>query len=77
MESNAPVDQEIISKKRADIVEALKGAAPQDISIKCWECGERFIFTVGEQQFYKQKGFTHPKRCEECRDKDKFGDFYM
>ncbi|WP_309228320.1 zinc-ribbon domain containing protein [Virgibacillus saliphilus] len=27
----------------------------------------RFLFTVGEQQFYKQKGFVKPKRCPSCR----------
>ncbi|MFD2750672.1 zinc-ribbon domain containing protein [Virgibacillus siamensis] len=46
--------------------------------LKCWECGDRFTFSVGEQQFYKQKGFVHPKRCPECRNKrdmQKFGVF--
>ncbi|MFZ3580248.1 RQC-minor-1 family DNA-binding protein [Virgibacillus sp. DJP39] len=50
------------------INEALVGSAPQDLLLKCWVCGERFPFTTGEQQFYKQKGFVHPKRCKECRE---------
>ncbi len=39
-----------------------------DIVIKCKECGEDFIFTRREQEFYKSKGFNDaPKRCYECR----------
>ncbi|WP_096155641.1 zinc-ribbon domain containing protein [Bacillus sp. FJAT-45066] len=50
------------------IREALVGAAPQDIILKCWDCWDRYTFTIGEQEFYKQKGFVYPKRCKECRD---------
>ena len=31
-------------------------------------CGHReFVFTVGEQKFYAEKGFSKPKRCKGCR----------
>ena len=44
----------------------------QDKTIVCKDCGKEFIFTVGEQEFYKEKGFTNePVRCKECRDKRK------
>ncbi len=40
----------------------------EDIKIKCVDCGEEFIFTVGEQEFFDSKGFTNlPKRCAKCR----------
>ncbi|MBS1416514.1 MAG: cytochrome C551 [Clostridia bacterium] len=40
----------------------------QDIELKCRDCGEKFTFTAGEQEFYQQKGFTNqPTRCPECR----------
>ncbi len=40
----------------------------QDIEITCKECGEKFIFTAGEQEFYAQKGFSNqPVRCLACR----------
>lgn len=40
----------------------------EDKKIACRECGKEFIFTVGEQEFYKEKGLTNkPKRCLECR----------
>jgi CxxC-x17-CxxC domain-containing protein len=33
------------------------------------DCGEDFVFTVGEQDFYRQKGLTNaPTRCKRCRD---------
>ncbi len=44
----------------------------QDKKIICKDCGKEFIFTVGEQNFYEEKGFTNdPVRCKECRDKKK------
>lgn len=44
----------------------------EDKVLVCQDCGKEFIFTVGEQEFYKAKGFDNePKRCKECRDKRK------
>ena len=44
----------------------------QDKVIFCKDCGKEFTFTVGEQNFYEQQGFTNePVRCKECRDKKK------
>jgi len=43
-----------------------------DITIPCKDCGEDFVFTVGEQEFYEEKGFTNqPVRCKTCRDQKK------
>lgn len=40
----------------------------EDKKITCRDCGKEFIFTVGEQEFYKEKGFENePVRCPECR----------
>lgn len=44
----------------------------QDKTIKCVDCGAEFLFTVRDQEFYAEKGFTNePKRCKACRDKKK------
>lgn len=44
----------------------------QDKIIVCKDCGQEFTFTVGEQNFYEEKGFTNePVRCKACRDKKK------
>lgn len=40
----------------------------EDKIIKCQDCGREFTFTVNEQKFYEEKGFTPPKRCKACRD---------
>ena len=40
----------------------------EDKKITCKDCGKEFIFTVGEQEFYKEKGFENdPVRCPESR----------
>ena len=40
----------------------------QDKTLVCKDCGKEFVFTVGEQQFYAEKGFENePVRCKECR----------
>ncbi|MGL4109379.1 zinc-ribbon domain-containing protein [Clostridium sp. LP20] len=39
-----------------------------DKTIVCRDCGSEFIFSVGEQEFYKEKGFDNePTRCTSCR----------
>ena len=41
----------------------------EDKTLVCRDCGREFIFTVGEQEFYAQRGFQNePSRCRECRD---------
>lgn len=40
----------------------------EDQILECQDCGEMFPWTVGEQKFYKQKGFSQPKRCKSCRE---------
>lgn len=44
----------------------------QDKTIVCKECGKEFLFTAGEQKFYKEKNIQNePQRCKECREKRK------
>ena len=41
----------------------------EDRTLVCNECGQEFVFTAGEQEFYAEKGFTNdPKKCKACRD---------
>lgn len=42
-----------------------------DQTITCKDCRSQFMWTVGEQRFYKEKGFMPPARCKSCRDKRK------
>lgn len=40
----------------------------EDKTLVCKECGNEFIFTAGEQEFYAEKGFVNePQRCKDCR----------
>jgi CxxC-x17-CxxC domain-containing protein len=39
-----------------------------DKSLTCVECGQPFVFSVGEQIFFSEKQFQHePKRCKTCK----------
>ena len=41
----------------------------QDKTLVCKECGNEFVFTAGEQEFYAERGFQNePQRCKACRD---------
>ncbi len=50
---------------------------PQESHMKhrilvCEECGEEFVFTVGAQKYFEQRGFKQsPKRCKACHTKYK------
>jgi len=39
--------------------------------LACIECGQPFTFSAGEQQFFSDKNFNPPKRCQDCRAKRK------
>ena len=40
----------------------------EDKKLICKDCGEEFVFTAGEQEFYAEKGFQNePQRCKACR----------
>src|SRR6476661_7714307 len=38
-----------------------------DKNLTCADCGQEFVFTASEQDFYSQRGFTEPRRCPSCR----------
>ena len=39
----------------------------QDQQLTCADCGQTFVFSAEDQEFYAQRGFSTPKRCSECR----------
>lgn len=44
----------------------------EDKVLKCKDCGEEFVFTAGEQEFFAEKGLQNePQRCKACRDAKK------
>jgi CxxC-x17-CxxC domain-containing protein len=38
-----------------------------DKTLTCADCGQQFVFTESEQEFYAQRGFSEPRRCASCR----------
>lgn len=40
----------------------------QDKHLTCRDCGQEFVFSASEQDFYAEKGFENdPTRCPACR----------
>ncbi|MBM3258835.1 MAG: zinc-ribbon domain containing protein [Candidatus Sericytochromatia bacterium] len=40
----------------------------QDRVLNCRDCRQDFVFSIGEQEFHAQKGYTQaPVRCIACR----------
>ena len=43
-----------------------------DKVLVCKDCGNEFVFSASEQEFYAEKGFTNePGRCAPCRSAKK------
>jgi CxxC-x17-CxxC domain-containing protein len=38
-----------------------------DRTLTCSDCGQEFVFTASEQQFYADRQFSEPRRCASCR----------
>ncbi|MGE4483699.1 MAG: zinc-ribbon domain containing protein [Oscillospiraceae bacterium] len=46
----------------------------KDKTLVCKDCGNSFVFTASEQEFYEEKGLTsEPGRCKDCRAARKNG----
>ena len=41
----------------------------EDKTLKCIDCEEEFVFSAGEQRFFREKNLSDPKRCASCRAK--------
>jgi CxxC-x17-CxxC domain-containing protein len=48
-----------------------------DKTLTCRDCGNEFVWTAGEQEFYQSRGLTNePGRCPACRQARKAGGSY-
>ena len=68
VEETEPAEEEI---KEEPKLEEKQPEEPKDITIKCKKCENDFVWTVRDQEFYKEKGFFKPSYCKECRKKTK------
>jgi CxxC-x17-CxxC domain-containing protein len=42
-----------------------------DLQLTCSDCGQEFTFAGEEQQFFRERGYSTPKRCKSCRQAKK------
>jgi CxxC-x17-CxxC domain-containing protein len=38
-----------------------------NLQLTCGDCGQEFTFTTEEQAFFRERGYSTPKRCKACR----------
>jgi CxxC-x17-CxxC domain-containing protein len=61
-------ESEFDAAKAAPAAAVADDAEFQDKSILCIDCSSQFIWTVGEQVFFRDKQLQNPpKRCKECK----------
>lgn len=60
------LEEELARKKKEE-----EENQPKDKTLKCKKCEKEFIWTVRDQEFYKEKGFFRPSYCKDCRKKTK------
>lgn len=44
------------------------GSSFIDQTITCVDCQRDFVWSADQQEFYREKNFSTPKRCKSCRD---------
>jgi len=42
-----------------------------DLLLTCSDCGQEFTFTAADQEFFRERGYSAPKRCKPCRQAKK------
>ncbi len=57
-------------KDELGIAESRRYPVLEDIKIKCILCAKVFLFTASEQKWYKKQGFSLPKRCPDCKERE-------
>lgn len=61
-------ESEFDASKAAPAAAVADDAEFQDKSILCIDCSSQFIWTIGEQVFFRDKQLQNPpKRCKECK----------
>lgn len=43
----------------------------EDQQLQCSDCGQSFTFTSEDQEFFRDRGYSAPKRCKPCRQAKK------
>ncbi len=48
-----------------------RAAKAGDRMLTCIQCRKQFAFEAGEQEFFKERGLSEPKRCPVCRKQNR------
>jgi CxxC-x17-CxxC domain-containing protein len=43
----------------------------ENIQLTCSDCGQEFTFSSEDQAFFRERGYSTPKRCKPCRQAKK------
>lgn len=43
----------------------------ENIQLTCSDCGQEFTFSAEDQAFFRERGYSTPKRCKPCRQAKK------
>ena len=43
----------------------------EDQQLMCSDCGQSFTFSADDQAFFRERGYSTPKRCKLCRQAKK------
>ena len=58
----------LLVQPRKMSMQGMSATAHRDLELSCTCCGERFLFTAGEQELNAVRGVTHePHECPACR----------
>ena len=66
MKFNDLKDLEILQECLELVEDTVANHDGEDKKIVCKDCGKTFTFTVEEQQVYKERHLSEPKRCKKC-----------
>jgi CxxC-x17-CxxC domain-containing protein len=69
MEGRTPANGFVGAEREGSgLLSPLIGA--RDRALKCVDCSESFVFSAGEQLFFREKSLQDPSRCWKCRKKN-------
>ena len=57
--------------RRTHLKHGRKGNMAEDQQLMCSDCGQAFTFTAEDQEFFRERGYSAPKRCKACRQAKK------
>jgi len=43
----------------------------ENLQLMCSDCGQAFTFSPEDQEFFRERGYSTPKRCKPCRQAKK------